>query len=347
MRTSKPVPSEPGNCSGWWRAYDTSELILPRNLRPSDSGTSTMSRGIDTIDTVWATGSSETTIIVSVRYVLRPTPESTPMIRPLIRGTAGVAEGSSDADGSGEPIRRTRVRRFEVVGVRRRRLGRTDGDRWRLDEDLVGRLARDLGRVAAVRLRNDDEQQDEGDRQHVAPARSRQGRVPDARPDGDQPPDEEQALDREEAPDDLGREQFGDESWRGRGQDDPGADEESDDDRGQEDDGPAATPGDEVAETRDQGVEDRRHVARAETARVWGRRGRRGRRLGVGGRGRDGVRIALLRIHGRQSSRGGRSRVAAVQSRGSTGEWPSGKAPDSGSGDRRFESFLASQLPHG
>ena len=26
-----------------------------------------------------------------------------------------------------------------------------------------------------------------------------------------------------------------------------------------------------------------------------------------------------------------------------TGEWPSGKAPDSGSGDRRFESFLASQ----
>src|SRR5947209_18700635 len=25
-----------------------------------------------------------------------------------------------------------------------------------------------------------------------------------------------------------------------------------------------------------------------------------------------------------------------------TGEWPSGKAPDSGSGDRRFESFLAS-----
>ena len=32
---------------------------------------------------------------------------------------------------------------------------------------------------------------------------------------------------------------------------------------------------------------------------------------------------------------------SAVHSR-STGEWPSGKAPDSGSGDRRFESFLAS-----
>jgi hypothetical protein len=26
-----------------------------------------------------------------------------------------------------------------------------------------------------------------------------------------------------------------------------------------------------------------------------------------------------------------------------SGEWPSGKAPDSGSGDRRFESYLASQ----
>ena len=31
----------------------------------------------------------------------------------------------------------------------------------------------------------------------------------------------------------------------------------------------------------------------------------------------------------------------------STGEWPNGKAPDSGSGDSRFESLLASQPPHG
>ena len=30
--TSNPVPSEPGNCFGWCRAYDTSELILPREL---------------------------------------------------------------------------------------------------------------------------------------------------------------------------------------------------------------------------------------------------------------------------------------------------------------------------
>jgi hypothetical protein len=35
---------------------------------------------------------------------------------------------------------------------------------------------------------------------------------------------------------------------------------------------------------------------------------------------------------------------SGIMPTGSTGEWPSGKAPDSGSGDRRFESFLASQL---
>ena len=31
--------------------------------------------------------------------------------------------------------------------------------------------------------------------------------------------------------------------------------------------------------------------------------------------------------------------------RADVGEWPSGKAPDSGSGDRRFESFLPSHPP--
>ena len=51
----------------WWRANDTRPLSLPLNLRPSGSGTSTMSRGMEIIDTVWPTGSSETTIIVSVR----------------------------------------------------------------------------------------------------------------------------------------------------------------------------------------------------------------------------------------------------------------------------------------
>ena len=62
-----------------------------------------MSRGIDTIDTVLPTGSSETTIIVSVRDVLRPTPESTPTTSPVTRGTVGVADGATDAEGSGDP----------------------------------------------------------------------------------------------------------------------------------------------------------------------------------------------------------------------------------------------------
>ena len=48
---------------------------------------------------MFETGSSETTIIVSVRYVLRPTPESTPMTRPVMRGTAGVGDGDGDGDG--------------------------------------------------------------------------------------------------------------------------------------------------------------------------------------------------------------------------------------------------------
>ena len=47
---------------------------------------------------------------------------------------------------------------------------------------------------------------------------------------------------------------------------------------------------------------------------------------------------------GRRSTLSRRS--SGIMPTGSTGEWPSGKAPDSGSGDRRFESFLASQHPN-
>ncbi len=61
-----------------------------------------MSRGIEIIETVLDTGSSETTIIVSVRYVFRPTPASTPTIRPVTRGTVGLADG--DAEASGDPL---------------------------------------------------------------------------------------------------------------------------------------------------------------------------------------------------------------------------------------------------
>src|SRR5919107_609482 len=60
-----------------------------------------MSRGIEIIDTVLPTGSSDTTIIVSVRRVFRPTPESTPMMSTFWRGTRGAAEG--EADGPAEP----------------------------------------------------------------------------------------------------------------------------------------------------------------------------------------------------------------------------------------------------
>ena len=175
-------------------------------------------------------------------------------------------------------VGRARVGCLEVVRVGLRCLRRTDGDRRRLDEDLVDRLARDLGGVAAVGLRDDDEEQDEGDRHDVAPAGARQGRVPDARPDGQQAPDEEQRLDREEAPDDLGREEFRHEARRRRRQDDPEPDRERDDDRGQEQDRAATAAGREVAEPGDQRVKDGRHVARAASNGVgvgrWGRWGR-------------------------------------------------------------------------
>ena len=59
-----------------------------------------MSRGIETIETVLPTGSSETTIIVSVRSVFRPTPGSTPMSSTFWRGATGVAEGLTDGLGS-------------------------------------------------------------------------------------------------------------------------------------------------------------------------------------------------------------------------------------------------------
>ncbi len=58
--------------------------------------------------------------------------------------------------------------------------------------------------------------------------------------------------------------------------------------------------------------------------------------VGRGRTRRDGRRP--LSIHARSLADGS----MRYHRRRSTGEWPSGKAPDSGSGDRRFESFLAS-----
>ena len=71
------------------------------NTPPVARGTSTMSRGTETIETVLPTGSSEATIIVSVRAVLRPTPESTPMSRIVMRG--GRATGWPTASRTANP----------------------------------------------------------------------------------------------------------------------------------------------------------------------------------------------------------------------------------------------------
>src|SRR5579862_2194770 len=59
-----------------------------------------MSRGTETIDTVLVTGSNEATIIVSVRAVLRPTPESMPNSRTLIRWGPPLGEAEGRTDGS-------------------------------------------------------------------------------------------------------------------------------------------------------------------------------------------------------------------------------------------------------
>ena len=80
--------------------------------------------------------------------------------------------------------------------------------------------------------------------------------------------------------------------------------------------------------------------------------------LGDGGseppRGVPGSPEGPLRGGGRNLPDGGRQALAGPAGLSPAvryhpdrlnGEWPSGKAPDSGSGDRRFESFLASQSP--
>ena len=110
----------PGNFPGCQRTYDTRLLILPRKVRPSGSGTSTMSRGIDAMETVFATGSSDATIIVSVSAVLRPTPESMPISRTFTRGIAGVGDGDGEAEAR-QTVERSPTERLdaEVRVVRR------------------------------------------------------------------------------------------------------------------------------------------------------------------------------------------------------------------------------------
>ena len=60
-----------GKSFGWLSAKCISELSLGPNTSPLPSGVPIRSRGIDTMDTVWPTGSSDATIIVSVRFAVR------------------------------------------------------------------------------------------------------------------------------------------------------------------------------------------------------------------------------------------------------------------------------------
>ena len=68
-----------GKSAGWRSAKLISELIFGPKVSPLPSGTPARSRGIETIDTVRPTGSSETTISESVSASVRPGAESTPI----------------------------------------------------------------------------------------------------------------------------------------------------------------------------------------------------------------------------------------------------------------------------
>src|SRR6266540_2516948 len=69
------------------------------NVRPSHSGKRAMSRGKLIIDAVFVTGSTDTTIRVSLRAWLRPSDESIPVSRMLIRelDVGGVDTGVADS----------------------------------------------------------------------------------------------------------------------------------------------------------------------------------------------------------------------------------------------------------
>ena len=71
--------ARPSGTLGWRSANDMQRVELrARRRRRCPSGTLTMSRGTDTIETVWPTGSSEATIIVSVSDAVRSGSLSTP-----------------------------------------------------------------------------------------------------------------------------------------------------------------------------------------------------------------------------------------------------------------------------
>ena len=168
---------------------------------------------------------------------------------PLAGGIERRATGTGAGRGGGQEAR-----------VGRRADGRHDRGR-RPDEDLVGGLPGDLGRVAGIRLGSDDEDQEERDRQEVAPARPRQHRIEQAGADRQQPRGQQQRLGGEQAPDHLVRQERGGQpGTRGR-RDDPGHGDEAEEQRRDEQEGSPAATGHEMTEARDQGVEDRRDIA--------------------------------------------------------------------------------------
>ncbi len=89
-----------GKSFGCASAYDSSELSFGPNVSPLPSGVSMRSRGIEIRLTVCPTGSSEATIIVSVRVSVRVRVESTPTSRTFSRSPS---PGPGSAAGSAPP----------------------------------------------------------------------------------------------------------------------------------------------------------------------------------------------------------------------------------------------------
>ena len=90
-----------GNSLGWRSAYDIKEFSLGPNTSPLPSGTLTRSRGTDAMEMVRPTGSSDTTIIVSVSVAGRHGRASTPRSRMLTRSSRSGPLGVRGADLTG------------------------------------------------------------------------------------------------------------------------------------------------------------------------------------------------------------------------------------------------------
>ncbi len=145
---------------------------MPEKTPPPGRGTSTRSRGKERSETVRATGSSDATIIVSVRNVLRPTPASTPRISTLIRPQSASRSGTARASATARGGARSEARERRRQGCR----GRLPGSRRScvLGEDVIRALAHGLAHDAGVCLRRGHQDDERDDRQRVAQAEPRQ-----------------------------------------------------------------------------------------------------------------------------------------------------------------------------